>query len=487
MGINKFSLRTRIFIAMIFLVVLASVLIAAITIYQYNEQADDYHTKRLERKEEAIKSAITYELNRDTINYLETLMLPSLLDKKLNEISDIHNIDINIYNLTGALLRSSFVDQATDTIDSSLSPDIMSQIIETDDHRVVLPKRGPDGRKFKSSYSFLIGSRGQPIAIIGVPYLQDNTFQEEELKEFLTRLSLVYVLILIVAILLAYFLSKYITKSLEYVSRRIRRTTVERSNEKLVMDDASQEINNLVNSYNSMIDQIEESAIKLARSERKQAWREMAKQVAHEIKNPLTPMRLSIQSFAHSFDPKDPDIKEKLKEFSESMIQQIDTMSSIASAFSNFAQMPHAVWEDLNMVEEVKKALDIFRESYISYEPEKEVIMAKLDKIHLTRIVTNLITNSIHALKNTPDPKIEVRLKEFDDRVLLEVEDNGDGIRKEDAAMVFEPKFTTKSSGMGLGLPMVRNILEAYNGSISFESEPGKTVFSVILPTDKNL
>ncbi|MGA9271022.1 MAG: ATP-binding protein [Lutimonas sp.] len=487
MGINKFSLRTRIFIAMIFLVVLASVLIAAITIYQYNEQAEDYHTERLERKEEAIKAAITYELSRDTINYLETLMLPSLLDKKLNEISDIHNLDINIYNLTGSLLSSSFFDAATDTIDASLSSDIMDQIIGSEDHRVVLTKRGPDGRKFKSAYSFLIGSRKQPIGILGVPYLQDNTFQDEELKEFLTRLSLVYLLILIIAILMAYFLSKYITKSLEYMSRRIRQTTVERTNEKIVMDDASHEINNLVNSYNSMIDQIEESAIKLARSERKQAWREMAKQVAHEIKNPLTPMRLSVQSFAHNFDPEDPEIKEKLTEFSDSMIQQIDTMSSIASAFSNFAQMPQAVWEDLNLVEEVKKALDIFHESYISYEPQQEVIMAKLDKIHLTRIITNLITNSIHALKNTSDPRIEVRLKESEDHVLIEVEDNGDGIRKEDAAMVFEPKFTTKSSGMGLGLPMVRNILEAYNGAISFESELGKTVFSVILPKGRSI
>ncbi len=487
MGINKFSLRTRIFIAMIFLVVLASVLIAAITIYQYNEQADDYHNERLERKEEAIKSAITYALNRDTVNYLETLMLPSLLDKKLNEISDIHNLDINIYNLTGSLLRSSFYEAETDTIDASLSPDIMEQIVGSEEHRVVLTKRGPDGNKFKSSYSFLIGSRDQPIGILGVPYLQDNTFQDEELKEFLTRLSLVYLLILIIAILMAYFLSKYITKSLEYVSRRIRQTTVERTNEKLVMEDASQEINNLVESYNSMIDQIEESAIKLARSERKQAWREMAKQVAHEIKNPLTPMRLSVQSFAHSFDPKDPAIKEKLSEFSESMIQQIDTMSSIASAFSNFAQMPQAVWEDLNLVEEVKKALDIFHEPFINYTREKESIMIKLDKIHLTRIITNLITNAIHALKNTDKPSIEVRLKEFEDHVLIEVEDNGDGIRKEDAAMVFEPKFTTKSSGMGLGLPMVRNILEAYSGKISFVSEPGRTVFSVVLPKEKRI
>lgn len=482
MGINKLSLRTRIFIAMIFLVVLASVLIAAITIYQYNEQSEDYHKERLGRKEEAIKSAIMYELNRDTINYIETLLLPSILDKKLNEISDIHNIDINIYSLTGTLLRSSFVERATDTTDSSLSSDIMNQIRRNPEHRVVLPKLGPEGKKFKSSYSFLIGSGKRPIGIVGVPYLQDNTFQDKELKEFLTRLSAVYLVILLIAIIMAYFLSKYITKSLENVSRKMRQTTIERSNEKIVLEDASQEINNLVNSYNSMIDQLEESAIKLARSERKQAWREMARQVAHEIKNPLTPMRLSVQSFAQSFDPSDPEIKEKLAEFSESMIQQIDTMSSIASAFSNFAQMPHPVWEDLNLVEEIKKGLDIFHEPYIKYLPEQKVVKIKLDKIHLTRIVTNLITNSIHALKNTEDPRIQVRVKDLTDRVLIEVEDNGIGIRKEDASMIFEPKFTTKSSGMGLGLPMVKNIVEAYNGTISFISEEGKTVFTVSLP-----
>ena len=467
---------------MIFLVVLASVLIAAITIYQYNEQADDYHYERLGRKEEAIKSAIMYELSRDTINYLETLMLPSILDKKLNEISDIHNIDINIYSLTGTLLRSSFVERENDTTDTSLSSEIMVEIRENPEHRVVLPKLGPEGKKFKSSYSFLIGSRNQPIAIIGVPYLQDNTFQDEELKEFLTRLSAVYLLILIIAILMAYFLSKYITKSLQNVSRKMRQTTIEGTNEKIVLEDESQEINNLVNSYNSMIDQLEESAIKLARSERKQAWREMARQVAHEIKNPLTPMRLSVQSFAHSFDPGDPDIKDKLAEFSESMIQQIDTMSSIASAFSNFAQMPQPVWEDLNLVDEVKKVLDIFHEPFIEYLPAKERVEIRLDKIHLSRIVTNLITNSIQALKNTTDPKILVRVQNLSDRVVIEVEDNGIGIRKEDASMIFEPKFTTKSSGMGLGLPMVRNIVEAYGGQISFSSEEGRTVFTVTLP-----
>ena len=234
-----------------------------------------------------------------------------------------------------------------------------------------------------------------------------------------------------------------------------------------------------------MIDQIEDSAVKLAQIERKQAWREMAKQVAHEIKNPLTPMRLTVQSFEHNFDPTDPDIKQKLHEYSASLIQQIDTMSSIASAFSNFAQMPNQKKEEVNVVEEVKKDLNIFQEPYIIFFPEKEIIMAKLDKIQLSRVVTNLITNAIHALNNNENPKIDVHVSENDKDVTIEVKDNGQGITDEDAPKVFEPKFTTKSSGMGLGLPMVKNIVEAYNGSISFKSKANiGTIFTVTLPKE---
>jgi two-component system nitrogen regulation sensor histidine kinase NtrY len=483
--INKFSLRTRIFIAMIFIVVIASILIAAVTIYQFNEQAEEYHNRRLERKEEAIKSAITYELDRDTIKEYETNLLPSILEKKLNEISDIHNLDINIYDLKGELLESSFVANANDTTDAKLSKRIIQHLVINPEHRLVLQKSSSDGTKFKSSYSYLTGSLGQSVGIIGVPYLQDNTFQDKELREFLERLSIVYLLILFIAISMAYFLSKYITKSLEKVSKRMRQTTVERTNEKIVLNDASQEIINLVDSYNSMIDQIEDSAVKLAQSERKHAWREMARQVAHEIKNPLTPMRLTVQSLDHEFDPNDPDIKGKIHEFCESMVQQIDIMSSIASAFSNFAQMPNTNKEKLNVVEEVKKALDIFHESYIRYAPETKEIITKMDKIQLTRIVTNLITNAIHALQNTGDPYIKVSVSQKGREVLIRVEDNGIGIEKSDASRIFEPKFTTKSSGMGLGLPMVKNIVEAYNGSITFVSKvKEKTVFSVSLPKE---
>lgn len=479
---NRFSLRSRIFIAMIFLVVLASILIAGITIYQYKEQADDYHEKRLERKEEAIKSAIFYEINRAD-SPIETNLLPNLLGKKIDEISDIHNLDINIYDLQGILLRSSHSSFSDDGINTSLSQSILISIAKNPSHRTVLPKKSPDGRQFKSSFSYLNDANAVPIGIIGVPYLQDNTFQDEELAEFLKRLFAVYIIILLIAIAMAYFLSRFITKPIEYVSSKMRETALDRTNKKIILDDSSQEIYSLVNAYNTMIDQLEESAVQLAQIERQQAWREMAKQVAHEIKNPLTPMRLTVQSFEHKFDQNDPDVKKKLKEFSMSLIQQIDTMSSIASAFSNFATMPSQKKEELNVVEQVKLALNIFHEDFIQYHHDSNQILAKLDKIQLTRVITNLVTNAIQAVKNAEDPKILVSLSESGSEVTIAVEDNGMGISEEDKSRVFEPKFTTKSSGMGLGLPMIKNIVEAFNGTISFESKFNNgTIFKVILP-----
>ncbi|MEN8186810.1 MAG: ATP-binding protein [Bacteroidota bacterium] len=486
MQFKKLSLRTRIFVSMIILVVIASILIAAVTIYQFNEQAEDYHVKRLERKEGAIKEAIFYELKHSS-SPLESEYLSGILDKKLNEIADIHNLDINIYDLKGKLLRSSNAQFSNDRIINQLPKSIINTIENDATHRVVKPIISPDGKKFKSSYSYIINIKFKPIGIIGIPYLQDNTFQDEELKEFLQRLFLVYIIILLIAIGMAYLLSKYITKSLEKVSKRMQQIDFVQNNEKIILEDnQSEEITNLVNSYNNMIDQLEESAVKLAQVERKQAWREMAKQVAHEIKNPLTPMRLTVQSFEQSFDPTDPDIKQKLQDYSKSIIQQIDTMSSIASAFSNFAEMPKPKKEELSINEEVKLALNIFHENYIHFHSEKKNIKAYADKVQLTRVVTNLVKNAIQALKNVENPKIDVGIYENTKHVYIEVKDNGKGISKEDETKVFEPKFTTKTSGMGLGLPMVKNIIEAYGGDISFTSIPDKeTIFTVTLPKSK--
>jgi nitrogen fixation/metabolism regulation signal transduction histidine kinase len=210
----------------------------------------------------------------------------------------------------------------------------------------------------------------------------------------------------------------------------------------------------------------------------------MAKQVAHEIKNPLTPMRLTVQSFQRKFDPKDPNVKQKMNDYSETLIQQIDTMSAVASAFSNFASMPAQQNETLNVVAVVELAMDIFNEDYIVFQSDSPEIISKIDRTQLIRIITNLAKNAIQSIPEQQEHKsVVVRIKKEANNVLITVSDNGIGIQPKDISRIFEPKFTTKSSGMGLGLGIIKNIIENYKGTITFESEFGKgTTFIVSLP-----
>jgi two-component system nitrogen regulation sensor histidine kinase NtrY len=319
---------------------------------------------------------------------------------------------------------------------------------------------------------------------LNLPYLEDDGFYDKELKSFLIRLGQVYSFMLIVAFGLAYFLATYITKSLKTISDRLNETSLKQKNKKIVLEASSKEINLLITAYNRMVDELEVSAVKLAQSEREEAWREMAKQVAHEIKNPLTPMRLTVQSFQRKFDPNDPEIKQKMDDYSETLIQQIDTMNSVASAFSNFASMPAQQNETLNVVEVVELALDIFNEEFIIFESNSSEIISKIDRTQLIRIITNLVKNAIQSIpEQQEDKKVFINVKKEVNNVLISVTDNGTGISPEDTNRIFEFKFTTKNSGMGLGLGIIKNIIENYKGTITFETEYGKgTQFTVSLP-----
>ena len=482
MKIKHLSLRIRIFLAMILLILIASVLIAAVTIYQYKEQTNEYNQGRLERKEESVKAAINYWLTSGNTFPLESKNLAYIFKDKIHEISDIEKLEINIYNPDGELVKSSHSGFVESSAPKQLSDTILSGV-ENDFKHTFVNTKILKGNSFQSAYSYITDSRFKPIGILNLQYVQDNTAQDKDLEEFLLRMAYVYVLMFVFAILIAFFISSYITRSIKAVTEKMSHTRLNKRNEKIFLQDASAEIFTLVNAYNAMIDELEESAVKLARGEREQAWREMAKQVAHEIKNPLTPMRLTVQSFERRFDANDPKIYDKIKEFSKTLIQQIDTMSSIASAFSTFAQMPTQKREELNVVEVVKHALDIFIEDYISYHPKQESIIAELDKTQLIRIVTNLVKNATHALDEIKHKNIEVSVETDNGNVIINVADNGKGINNEDKEKIFEPKFTTKSSGMGLGLPMVKNIVEAYNGTINFTSQLNKgTVFRIVIP-----
>lgn len=485
MNLKKLSLRTRIFLAMILLVLLASVLISAVAIYQYKEERQEYHEGRLKRKEENIQTHLKRVLNSTQNTWeIKTENIPLIFKKEIYNVADIHKLQINLYDLEGTLLISSKSGLQNDIASKCLEAEVLNDIYNKAEHRFV-NKHEENGEAFQSSYTYLTDRKSKPLAILNLPYLEKDDFLSKELEEFLRRIAYAYTFVLLMAIGIAFLLSKYITKSLKTISDKINTTRLEKRNEKIEVNDTSEEISTLVNSYNSMIDELQESAIQLARSEREQAWREMAKQVAHEIKNPLTPMRLTVQNFQRKFDLNDENIHSKLNEYSKTLIQQIDTMSSIASAFSNFAKMPAQQNETLNVVKIVKLALDIFNEDYIFFTAEDEEIIAKFDRTQLIRVVTNLVKNAIQAMTNNQIPKIVINVGTKDNNVIITVSDNGSGVLEENMDKVFEPKFTTKTSGMGLGLAMVRNIVETYNGAITFKSEKDKgTTFTVTFPKE---
>lgn len=476
------SLRIRIFLSMIVLIIMASILLASISIIQFKNEAKEYHQERLERKEDAIKEHINYVLSTTTYP-LTNENLSLIFKDKIHELAQIHSIEINIYSLDGKLLKSSKESFSVDKVSPPIPKYILKLVRSSIEKRYVDIKT-INGVKNRSSYSQIKDDKFKTLGILNLPYVEDDGFYKNELNSFLIRLGQVYSFMLIVAFAIAYFLSTYITKSLKTISDKLSETSLNQKNEKIVLEASSKEINLLIKAYNGMVDKLEKSAIKLAQSEREEAWREMAKQVAHEIKNPLTPMRLTVQSFQRKFNPNDAGVRQMMKDYSETLIQQIDTMSAVASAFSNFASMPAQQNETLNVVNVVDLAMDIFNEEYIVFESDSPEIISKIDRTQLIRIITNLVKNAIQAIpENQATKSVIVTIKKEQNNVLITVADNGIGIQPKDTGRIFEPKFTTKSSGMGLGLGIIKNIIENYKGTVTFASEFGKgTTFTVSLP-----
>jgi len=479
---SMLSLRIRIFLSMIVLILIASILMASISLIQFKNEAKNYHQERLERKEDAVKEHINYILSNTTYPLTEK-NLPLIFKDKIHELSDIHKIEINIYSLNGILLKSSKATFSVDTISPPV-PKYIIKLVQSSIEKRYVDIKSVDGIKNRSSFSQIKDDKFKPLGILNLPYIEDDSFYENEIQEFLIRLSQVYFFMLIIAFALAYFLSSYITQTLKTISDKINETSLNQKNEKILIEANSKEINSLIKAYNAMVDKLEESATMLAQSEREQAWREMAKQVAHEIKNPLTPMRLTVQSFERKFNPEDPDLKQKLNDYTKTLIQQIDTMTSVASAFSNFASMPAQQNETLNVVEVVEFSLDIFNEEYIQFNSDEKEIITIMDRTQLIRIITNLVKNAIQAIpENQLEKSILVEVKQVENNVNITVKDNGIGIEQENIERIFEPKFTTKNSGMGLGLGIIKNIIENYKGTITFETEFGTgTTFTVSLP-----
>ena len=477
--VKGISLRFRIFIFMILMVILSSILIAVVTVVQYNLQSQEYHNQRLERKENQLILSINYVIENSISS---DDIFSNINDDKINEISNIQNIEFRIFDLKGNLIKSSDIKSDFNGVDNyKISEDIINKFQNDNINRYI--ENNSNNKNYKIAYNLLKDVKDNPIGILYVPYYEFDFVNYNELKSFSLKIGLVYFNIIIIATFFAYFLSRYITKPLFQISNKLKELNLTKSKDKIILNKPPKELAVLVDSYNLMIDQLENSAQKLAQSERENAWREMAKQVAHEIKNPLTPMRLSIQSFQRNFELNSDDVEKKIDEFSNTLIQQIDVMSSIANAFSDFAKMPEQNKEFLNLNEVIYSALDIFDSNFISFTSESDTISANLDKDQLIRVITNLVKNAIQSIPDDRTPVIDIYLSENSNNVIIKISDNGSGISEDIKHKVFEPKFTTKSSGMGLGLSIISNIVKSFNGTIEFESKKDiGTTFSLTFP-----
>ena len=464
---------------MILLVFLACLLILAATFLQYQNESIDYNIFRLNRKESQLRKQIDYIVEKnDLLKKNDSVW--SQYKEDFNAVKEIHNVNFSVFNLEGRPLFTSFLPLKIIANNYALKVDFLTLILAKSDGRILVKNNDEIG-KFQSSYSLLRDSFGDPYGVLFFPYFEDVSFSENELNTFLQSLYQIYLLMLVIAIIMAYFISKYISRSLEAFREKIDQTGLLKDNEKIQLKNAPRDIASLINSYNKMIDELEKSATLLARTQREQAWQEMAKQVAHEIKNPLTPMRLSVQSFQRRFSDNDLDNDKKIDEFSQMLLEQIDTMSDVANAFSDFATLPKPKLVKSDLVEITRRSLEIFEDDIIEFNTSDDEIRLRLDRTQWIRVTTNIIQNALQAVKKGQQTKIKVSIKKVQKNVKISFADNGIGIPKSIQSKVFEPKFTTKSKGMGLGLGIVKNIINSHKGKIEYTTSEKGTTFVVSL------
>jgi signal transduction histidine kinase len=460
-----------------------------------NYEVKDWHRER--KKERALKDKIARRLERNTGNIeladfglgnedtSAATLNAATLSPLIPLISEVHRLDVNIYDLHGTLITSSEEDIFSRGLVAPKMGVHAFQALSKLGYERSDQNETIGDLHYLAAYVPVNNLKGETIAFMGIPYYARQWDLRTEVTAFMSTLLNVYVFLLLIAGGLAIVVANSITRALSELSASIQRLRLG-YNEPIVWT-RKDEIGSLVAAYNQAVKKIEESSRLLAQSEREGAWREMAKQVAHEIKNPLTPMKLSIQYLQHAYKANAEDIEPLLKRVSKTLIEQIESLSQIANEFSNFAKMPKAENSQFSLNDLSMSVYNLFAaerpDMDISFwVPDKEFVIYA-DRSHLTRVLNNLFKNAIQAIPDDRQGVIELSLSHEKEKVLLRVCDNGSGIPAEIQEKVFTPNFSTKTSGTGLGLAICKSIIESFGGDIWFETEPDKgTTFFVELP-----
>jgi len=480
LGIYTFRLRLQ--VIMISTIVVSSIILVTVSLLFINKLNTNKNNEILSEKLNSV--LVDLETRYGTYSSFDVVHQEELADLLLN-LSNTYFTDINIYNSEGFLLASSR-DQIfrEGMISEQINPSGAQQLM-VDKKSFFIQRERIGSYSFLSAYTPVRNIDNRLLGYLNLPYFAKQEEIRREISGLISALANIYILMIVITVMLALLLSRYITKPLQQIGNQFSRVKIGDKNAKIEWT-RKDEIGSLVDEYNRMIDEMEKSAELLARSERESAWRQMARQVAHEIKNPLTPIKLSMQLLMKAWNDKAPDWDVRLKRFSQTLIMQIDTLSSIATEFSDFAQMPEPQIQQFDVIPLIQQSVALFHDQSdckISFDTNERECFIKADPSQILRVFNNLIKNALQAISDDRQGIIRIKLAIVDNLCEISFQDNGTGISTDSQTRIFSPNFTTKTAGMGLGLAMVKNIIDNSFGRIWFETEPGKgTTFFVSLP-----
>jgi len=459
---------------MIAVLLTTAALILIITNRHFNEQTKRYHEDILNRKERAVLTSIDYLLDTYPGKISDDNVV-QILENRILEIADVNKLPIIIYDLNGKLILSTDGEPRHQKL-----PNYVLDSLSKNEYFKEEVKKGANDRSYYASFSFVKDIHSlENVAIVNLPYETNDLFLQDDKSTLMGSYGVAFIFILLLAAIMIYVVSNNTFNKLSTFAERIKETEVI-SNNIPIQYDKDDEIRVLVDAYNDMLVKLKDQSELLANIERQEAWREFARQVAHEIKNPLTPMKLMIQNYMRKFSSVDDELVERTLRTSKILMQQIDTIESIADAFSDFAKMPNRKDEKVEFVEIINNTLELFPKENLTFTSSSPTIEMMFDKQYLNRIVTNVVKNAFQSVPVGKVAKIDVNIFVQNKELILTIEDNGVGIPNNDLKDIFKPRFTTKTSGTGIGLSMVKKIIDDYDGVIYFESTLNKGTKVVI-------
>jgi signal transduction histidine kinase len=410
------------------------------------------------------------------------------LESMLVVLSNAFNTDLNMYDMAGNLLvssRNEIFDK--NLIGKKMNREALHTLVTEKQSKFIHTERTGTISYF-SSYTTYYNRKGESIAYLNILHFNNQSEFRTELLSLTGAIMNIYIFLIIIGIALALFVSNQITRPLDLVRRKMAELSLAERPEPIDYK-GNNELGDLVRAYNRMIGELAQSAKIMAENERESAWREMARQIAHEIKNPLTPMKLNIQLALRMKKQNRQGWREKMDAAIKSTLEQIDILTYIASEFSNFARMGKIEPEPVSLSQAILSAISLFSgysNIKIRYEDNNKDCLVNANKEQLQRVLTNLLKNSVQALENIPNPEITVTLDKRENNCVIIISDNGAGIPDEVAENLFHPNFTTKSGGTGLGLAISKSIIESFGGTILFVPGTKGACFEILLPTDRD-